>query len=201
MSGFEAFAQGALAGYGIAIPVGAIAVLIIELGVRRGFPPAFWAGVGAATADGVYATVAALLGVAVAAFLKPVERTISLASGVVLIVIAIRGVTRRPTEEADVASVGGRRNYATFLGLTLLNPTTVVYFTALIIGLQSESLGTREAKSAFVVGAFLASLSWQTLLAGLAGLAHRRLPPAVMRAATWTGSLIVAALGLRLLIS
>ncbi len=28
---------GALAGYAIAIPVGAIAVLIVELGIRRGF--------------------------------------------------------------------------------------------------------------------------------------------------------------------
>lgn len=33
--------EGILAGFGIAIPVGPIAVLIVDLGVRRGFRPAF----------------------------------------------------------------------------------------------------------------------------------------------------------------
>ena len=32
-----AFVAGVVAGYGIAIPVGAIAVLIVETGLRRGF--------------------------------------------------------------------------------------------------------------------------------------------------------------------
>jgi len=31
------FVAGALAGWAIAIPVGAIAVLIVEIGIRRGF--------------------------------------------------------------------------------------------------------------------------------------------------------------------
>ena len=36
-----AFGEGVVAGYGIAIPVGAIAILIIELGLRRGFRAGF----------------------------------------------------------------------------------------------------------------------------------------------------------------
>jgi hypothetical protein len=47
---------------GIAIPVGPIAILIIELGIRRGFSVAFCAGAGAASADLVYVTLAALAG-------------------------------------------------------------------------------------------------------------------------------------------
>ena len=48
---------GAVAGYGIAIPVGAIAILILETGLQRGFRLAAAAGTGAAVADGIYATV------------------------------------------------------------------------------------------------------------------------------------------------
>ena len=48
-----AFWEGVLAGYGIAIPVGAIAILIVDLGLRRGFQPAFMAGAGAALYYGI----------------------------------------------------------------------------------------------------------------------------------------------------
>lgn len=54
-----ALLAGVAAGLGIAVPVGAIAVLILDLGARRGFLPAFAAGSGAATADLLYASLAA----------------------------------------------------------------------------------------------------------------------------------------------
>jgi len=53
------FWEGVLAGYGIAIPVGAIAVLIVDMGLRRGFGFGLMAGAGAATADFLYAGLAA----------------------------------------------------------------------------------------------------------------------------------------------
>ena len=56
------FFQGALAGYGIAMPVGAVSILIIGAALRGGFLPGFAAGMGAATADLFFATLAALAG-------------------------------------------------------------------------------------------------------------------------------------------
>ena len=56
------FWEGVLAGYGIAIPVGAIAILIVDMGLRRGFPSAFMAGAGAATADFIYVLLAVIAG-------------------------------------------------------------------------------------------------------------------------------------------
>jgi threonine/homoserine/homoserine lactone efflux protein len=47
----QSFWDGVLAGYGIAIPVGAIAVLIIEVSIRRGLTSGLQAGAGAASAD------------------------------------------------------------------------------------------------------------------------------------------------------
>jgi threonine/homoserine/homoserine lactone efflux protein len=54
----QAFVLGMIAGYGIAIPVGAIAVLIVQVGIRCGFRCAASAGAGAATADLLYALLA-----------------------------------------------------------------------------------------------------------------------------------------------
>jgi threonine/homoserine/homoserine lactone efflux protein len=65
------FWEGVLAGYGIAIPVGAIAILIVDTGLRRGFTVGFMAGAGAAAADFIYASLAALTGEALASLLTP----------------------------------------------------------------------------------------------------------------------------------
>ncbi|MGH8337170.1 MAG: lysine transporter LysE, partial [Gammaproteobacteria bacterium] len=83
----HAFMTGILAGYGIAIPVGAIAILIIETGLHRGFRDGFWAGAGAASADLLYAMVAVMLGsiavVVVGTFAFPLK----IASGIVLLAL------------------------------------------------------------------------------------------------------------------
>ncbi len=207
-----AFLAGAAAGYAIAIPVGAIAILVVETGLRRGFRLAAAAGAGAAAADGLYAAVAAAFGAALAAVIAPVAGPLRAVAVVVLVAIAVRGLaslraaparsTDDTTNSADAAlpadvdaaerTGSARRTFAVFLGLTILNPLTVTYFTALILGLTTTGVGPAE-KAAFVAGAFLASLSWQILLAALGAFLHRRLPPVARTAVIVLGNGIILA--------
>lgn len=174
------FVAGALAGWAIAIPVGAIAVLIVEIGIRRGFRLAAAAGAGAASADGLYAALAAVGGTALAAFLEPMERTLRIVAIGALLAIGIRGLlllTIAPRAVPGSAAMPDRvaPTYLRFLGLTLLNPQTVIYFAALILALPDLGRGPAD-RAAFVAGAFLASLSWQLVLAAVSAVAHQRLP-------------------------
>jgi hypothetical protein len=57
---------------------------IVDLGVRGGLRPAFLAGLGTALADGLYATVAAVAGLAVGAWLAPAEHAIALVAAAAL---------------------------------------------------------------------------------------------------------------------
>lgn len=70
------FWVGVLAGYGIAIPVGAIAVLIVQIGMRCGFWCAASAGAGAATADLAYSVLAVAGGATLAAVVESVGRPV-----------------------------------------------------------------------------------------------------------------------------
>ena len=193
------FVAGALAGWAIAIPVGAIAVMIVELGIRRGFRVAAAAGAGAASADGIYAMVAAVGGTALAAVLEPLERPLRVIAILALLAIGLRGLlitwTGTRTVPADVPAAATlptlvMPTYLRFLGLTLLNPQTVVYFAALILALPDLGRGPGE-RAAFVAGAFLASLSWQTVLAGVSAVAHHRLPPGFQLAVSLAGNLVI----------
>jgi threonine/homoserine/homoserine lactone efflux protein len=193
----ESFLTGALAGAAIAIPVGAIAVLIVELGVRGGFRIAAAAGLGAATADGLYAALAAVGGTAAAAILAPVAVWLRVAAVAVLLAVAGRGLVlalRPPRGVSGRASVPLRplTTYLRFVGLTLLNPQTVIYFSALILGLPDVGRGPAE-RVAFVGGAYLASASWQTILAGLGSVAHQRLPGRFQLALSVLGNLLIVA--------
>lgn len=200
------FVEGLVAGYGIAIPVGAIAVLIINASLICGFRTGFMAGAGAATADLLYAALAGVAGMALSEFVAPLAGPFGVVGGLVLIALAVNGFRQgmRGFDEPSNIEVDCRmgRTYLKFVGLTLINPLTVVYFTALILGGEaSQGLETSRAILAFVIGAGLASFSWQTLLAGLGGLARTRLSTRARIYAAFAGSLIVLVLGVRLLLS
>ena len=191
-----AFAAGVAAGYAIAIPVGAIAVLILEIGIRRGLRAAGAAATGAATADGAYALVAVAFGTALAGLIEPIQRPLRLVSVVILVAMAVRGLlavragTRGTRAAGMVASP--LRTYVQLLALTMLNPATVIYFAALILGLPGLGDEPPE-RAAFVAGVFLSSLSWQWLLAIVGSVGHRRLSPRWQVATSIVGNLVILA--------
>lgn len=193
------FLTGVVAGYGIAVPVGAIGILIIETGMRRGFRKGFAAGAGAATADVVYAAAAVIGGAGIVAAVGSVGPFLRLGGGVLLAAMAVVGLWRtlRERPATKVRPEGGMLGvYAAFLGLTLVNPATVVYFAAVVVGLGVASGMTFLEGAAFVLGAGLASLSWQTLLAWFGSAARGRVSEATRRLIGVVGNLVVAGLAI-----
>jgi threonine/homoserine/homoserine lactone efflux protein len=228
--------------------VGAIAVLILETGMRRGFRGAFAAGTGAAAADLAYASLAAVAGPPIAAALSSYSLPLRLGSAALLLAIGVRGLwagwSRRPDSPSDSSPAGGGdpepdagrsarhasrgdpvpdpgrsarltsrsdpsaapapstalRTFAQFLALTLLNPLTVAYFAALMLGRGAANPLGAAGRLAFVAGAWLASWSWQTLLAASGALARRLLSRRAQRFTALAGNAVVVGFGLRILV-
>ncbi|MFD4210403.1 LysE family transporter [Micromonospora tulbaghiae] len=206
-----AFLAGVVAGYGVAIPVGAIAILILGLSARTSFRVGSAAALGVATADGLYAAVAALGGAAVASGLAPFAGPLRLLAAGVLLALAVLTAwralrppptTQQPGAPPTTQQPGARagldtpvRAFAAVLALTLLNPATVVYFVALVLG-RGDVLGSGPSgAAAFTVGVFVASASWQLLIAGGGTLIGRALTgPRGRRVTALLSSVIIAAL-------
>ena len=204
----RALFEGILAGLGIAVPVGPIAVLLVDLSTRRGFTHALPAAIGTASADLTYAAVAAAVGLAVAdtvgSFAGPL-RAISVVALLAIVVIRTRELLRdrrrdagTSVERVDPSPV---RTYGAFLGLTLLNPVTITYFAALILGLQDDALAGAGAKALFVAGAFAASASWQVLLIAAGAVLHRRLPERAQLVTGAIGNLVILGFAVRLAVA
>ncbi|MER6360528.1 LysE family transporter [Kitasatospora sp. NPDC001527] len=200
----DALLSGLLAGYGVAVPVGAISVLVVTLASRVSLGRGLAAALGVATADGLYALAAVLGGAALAPVIAPAAGALEAVAAGVLVLLAVRGLWatcrdhRTENGVTPPAPASPRRTYAALLGLTLLNPLTVVYFTALVVGGRAGP-GPLGPGLAFALAAFAASASWQALLATGGALLRRALTGPRARLLTGlAGHTVVLALALRL---
>ncbi|GAA4246192.1 LysE family transporter [Dactylosporangium darangshiense] len=205
----EVALSGLLAGYGVAVPVGAIGALIATLAARTSWRVGSAAALGVATADGIYAVVAVLGGAALAGIIAPVSGVLRWVAAVVLLGLAARtarDALRHRGEQATARKADGRMGrplgaYLTLLGLTLLNPATIVYFGALVLGRQADDGLSAGGEALWVVAAFVASASWQLVLAGGGTLLGRLLTSA--RGRLWTAltsSAVIAVLAILLVL-
>ncbi|MFF8269116.1 LysE family transporter [Streptomyces sp. NPDC016562] len=173
---------GAVAGLGVAMPMGAMSVLLLQEAMRDR-RAAVAAAAGIATVDLGYASLATALGPWVASHVSPVEAWVRLASAAILLAIAAHGLTgaRRPTPSAEHAVSGAREpaarpatTFARYVGLTAVNPTTALYFAALTTA-QGATLTTGAAGAAFLLGVGGASLLWQETLVVIGVLVGARI--------------------------
>lgn len=189
-----------MAGLGVAVPVGAIGVLLLQEG-RRGWAPAAGGATAVAAVDGAYAALAVLAGPRVAQLLAGHDSAVRAVSALLLGAIAVHGLLglRNTAEPADPPPPGSAaRAFVRFALLTLVNPTTALYFTALVAARGADA---HAGATAFVTGVFLASLAWQHLLAAAGTFAGARLGPRARRTTYAAGYGLVAALALRMAFS
>ena len=117
-----------------------------------------------------------------------------LVAAAVLAVIAIRGMFQAArVEDREIRGP----MYLIFLTLTMLNPPTVIYFVSLAVALPEVSHDL-ASRASFVAGAFLASLSWQEVLAIAGATLHGRMTPAVQRGTALVSGVIILALAVRI---
>jgi len=205
-----ALVAGLLAGYGIAVPVGAVATYLVALTARTSLKVGAFAALGVATADGLYALIAAIGGSTLAHAIEPIMLPLQLASVSVLITLAVRGVAtavsqyrkRQTTARAEEIPVRPARAFTALLGITMVNPLTVVYFAALVLGGQTATAPNDSEQAVFVLAVFVASASWQLLLASSGALLGRALTGGRGRLTTaMASSALITALAIHLLIS
>jgi len=202
-----ALVAGLLAGYGIALPVGAIATYLVALTARTSMRIGASAALGVATADGVYATLAVVGGRSFAALIQPAAGGLRIASGAVLLALAARIVvqavrgrrSRNTTAPSDRS--GAARTYLSLQAITMLNPMTIVYFAAVVVDHRSAAAVSAPAGAVFVLAAFAASASWQLTLAGSGAVLGRVLTSDRGRLLSALASgLLIGALALNVLI-
>ena len=174
--------KGLVLGFSIAAPVGPIGVLCIRRTLANGFRSGLVSGLGAATADAIYGTIAAAGLTLVADFLVRQQLWLGLLGGGFLVYLGIKTLRTAPQSEENASgkdSAGG--NYFSTLLLTLSNPMTIFMFAA-IFGGMSVQTGTVYRFNAFllVLGVFTGSALWWLSLSAAVSLLREKVNARLM---------------------
>ena len=192
----ELFVRGVLIGFSIAAPVGPIGVLCIRRTLANGRLSGLLSGLGAATADACYGSVAALGLTFISRLLIEQQAWLHLIGGAFLCYLGVRTFFEKPAgglsslatnpeagqPETGIAPPVLRpsaksllADYASTFLLTLTNPLTILSFAAIFAGLGMGETGGSAASALFLVlGVFCGSAAWWLILSSAANALRTR---------------------------
>ncbi len=192
----SALLKGILLGLSIAAPVGPIGVLCIRRTLAEGRLTGFVSGLGAATADAVYGSIAAFGITIISSLLVSQQAWLRLVGGAFLCYLGIRAFLARTSENAAPEQATGMlAAYGSTLLLTITNPMTIISFAAIFAGLGVRAGGDYTSALLLVGGVFLGSASWWFILSGGVSLFRSRLTIASLRWVNWISGLILTGFG------
>ena len=173
------FTRGLLIGLSIAATVGPMSVLCIQRTLNKGQLYGLVSGLGIATADGVYGSIAAIGLTLITNFLINEQIWIRLIGGLFLVYLGIKTILSKPPERAVVLNTKTNSYlaaYASTFLLTLTNPLTILSFAAIFagIGVGSASKSLLSA-TAVVLGVFSGSTLWWIILTSGISLLRKKM--------------------------
>lgn len=195
--------RGLIIGFSIAAPVGPIGVLCIRRTLAKGRTTGFVSGLGAATADAIYGSIAGFGLTFISSILISQQVWLRLIGGVFLCYLGLKTFVARPAEEAVSAEGRGLIGayVSTFL-LTLTNPMTILSFAVIFAGLGLGSAsGNYISAGLLVSGVFIGSALWWLMLSGGVGLLRKRFNLQRLRWVNRISGIIIAGFGLIALLS
>jgi threonine/homoserine/homoserine lactone efflux protein len=194
--------RGLVIGFSIAAPVGPIGVLCIRRTLADGQAAGFASGLGAATADALYGSIAGFGLTFISGILIGQRAWLSLIGGLFLCYLGVRTFLSRPAEGAAAAAGSLAGAYASTFFLTLTNPLTILTFTAVFAGLGVASAGGSYLTAGLLVlGVFLGSALWWLILSASVSLLRARFSGRGLPWVNRVSGVIITAFGLLALFS
>lgn len=199
MRSIDFLLKGLIIGISIAAPVGPVGLLCIQRTLLHGRMTGFASGLGAATADALYGSIAGFGLDVISNFLVRERAGIHLIGGVLLLALGIRGLLSKPTERAAATKPGHQGlfwSYASMFLLTVTNPMTILSFVAVFAGLGvASSTNDYIAATATVLGVFLGSAVWWFVLSGLTSLSREKFHPRALKFVNQISAAVILAFG------
>ncbi len=191
------FVRGLVIGLSIAAVVGPMCILCIQRTASRGQLYGLVSGMGIATADAVYGSIAAFGLTVITVFLVSQQGWIRLIGGLFLVYLGLRAIFTRPAERAAIAKADGflAAYVSTFL-LTLTNPITILSFAAIFAGIGVGGTGKSYLAAIMVVlGVFAGSTLWWCVLTGGVSLLRGKFTPQWLQWINRISGIIIALFG------
>ena len=176
------FLKGLIIGFAMAVPVGPMGVMCIRKTLAEGHSRGLIIGLGAATADALYGSIAAFGLTFVSDVMTSQQFWLRLVGGALLLFLGIRTFrARRKDSIIPFDNKGLLGSYVAAFLLALTNPVTIFAFVAVF---AAFGLGHRliiASASNLVLGVFAGSCLWFLALGYVATLFRKKLDSGGLR--------------------
>lgn len=184
--------------------MGPIGVLCIRRTLAYGWLVGLVTGVGAASADAFYASLAGFGLTFIAKLFIDQAVWIRLIGGIFLCYLGVKIFQTNPRNPAAIETeeVGLMSAYASAFLLTVTNPMTILSFAAIFagLGLGNQAVGLLSA-SILISGVFVGSVAWWLTLSGIVSLFREHLDQQSMRWVNRISGLVILGFGLIAVVS
>lgn len=198
------FLKGLLVGLSISAPVGPMGLLCIRRTLAFGRLSGILTGLGVATADGTFSTLAAFGVAAISQMLKEHSLLFRLFGATVLCLLGARiffSPVQAGTPETALPAERKIRMYLTALLLALSNPLGILFFTAVFAGSGlADTKGSLPAAILLVTGVASGSLLWWVILSTAVSLLGRKLSSKTLAWINRASGLLIAFFGILMLV-
>ena len=143
---FDVYTQGILIGLVASVPLGPIGLLCIQRTLSKSHRSGFVSGLGAATADSMFATVALFSLTVVMSFIENNMAIIKALGGISVVIVGVTIFLKNPVVQIRRNRAGKGHNlwgdYLSVFFLTLTNPAYILIFVALFaaLGISHEGI-------------------------------------------------------------
>ncbi len=198
----ELLIKGFVVGFIMAIPIGPVGLLCTQRTLSHGRMHGLISGLGAATSDVIYASIAAFGLTMVSNFLIAQSMWFRLFGGAFLFLLGIKIFLARPAKSGSfVEKLRHFSNYTSTLVITLSNPMSILVSAGMFAGLGLVSIGADWTKAIQVVaGVFFGSMFWWIALSLFVGIFHKKAGDETMVLLARVFGTIISCLGIIVII-
>ena len=190
------FLKGLAFGFLLAATVGPMWILCFRRTLAHGRLFGFVSGMGVATADALYGSMAAFGLTAISGFLLAQKTWLAAIGGAFLCWLGVKILLSHPgNRPAEVPAGSLAMAYTSTFALTLTNPATILAFVAIFAGLGLAASASYAEAALLVLGVVIGSAVWWTMLALGAGWLRKRAGPRLLRAINVVAGLSILAFG------
>jgi threonine/homoserine/homoserine lactone efflux protein len=196
--------QGILIGLILSAPVGPLSLMCIQRSISDGRLHGILSGIGVATADAVYATVAFLGLTAISGFILSWQDFFRIFAGLVLILVGIKIFFTRPGDGGNGSPHESYvKDYLSMVAIAIVNPLTIIFLMVTLPGFGFMiGGGTTLSAAAEFVGGFLAgSVAWWIIMCGIIGSVRSRISSRHLVLINRISGLFIACVGATMLLS
>ncbi|QBD76223.1 LysE family translocator [Ktedonosporobacter rubrisoli] len=172
---FAFFMRGLLIGLPLAATIGPMSILCIQRTLHKGYRYGLASSLGVASADATYGSIAGFGLTVLISLLLSWQFWIHLLGGMALIFLGVKILLSRPAEKAATERAHNLPGaYLSTYLLTLANPLTILWFSAIFASIGSGLQGSYAIATVVVIGIFCGSATGICLVTGCAWLLRSR---------------------------